>query len=871
MKTIFWRRFVVATLSVLLVSGEFFVGFGVARAVVTPDITNAAVKINEVLFQPNDWVEKVELYNGGLTDVNLAGWSVGDEDGRAEHTFTDSIIFPRGSYLVIRADEGVDDTDFSDGQGVIYADHGDDYLNNNDQVALYNNEQQIVDFVAWGESAKEDDDVAVEAAIWGEGNYIDTAELQTEESIGLIADGVDNNDLADWKVFTEPTLGATNISHEITYSDQIRLNEILPNPSTSESMDEFIELYNASDEVVDLAGWVLGDASTNTYAIDAADFDSTAVNAGEYFVVYRAESGVALNNNGDSVKLYQPNEDLLNSMAYTESAKDDLSYNFTDDGWKWSIKSTPGETNIIETANNQPQADAGRNQSAQVGEKVTLDGGNSSDPDSDQLTCSWKFGDSQLGSGCTTTHAYSRAGSYTAELSVSDGRGGSDSDTVKITVTEKSGGGDDDGDGDGGGDGGGDNSDSETDQPTGPFSTDIILTEFLPNPAGSDTDDKGEFVEIHNKGAATVDLSSWQLDDEEGGSSPHAIVDNTAIKSGEYLAFYRGDTKLSINNGGDSVRILHPDGKVTDSATYEGKAEDGQAYARDEQGEWVWTTSPTPGEANKIDQPEDKDEDDSSTSTESTDSDTQSKDSTPTQKSDKDKKSEEAKTLTIKQAKAQAKNTEVAVAGVVTVPAKILSDTYLYIQDKTGGIQIYSSKKDFPDLKLGDQVKVSGKISEKSGEKKINISEQKDVSVTGSGNPPQPAFLSTGGVKEQFVGQLVKITGQLTKSSGNTFYVNDGSGELKISLQKSAGLKKPEWKKEDWVTITGVVGKTSSSLRVMPRYQGDLQAGKFAGGAGGKIPAAGAGGISKIVSFIIFLAFRIYQLLKLLISRSFSV
>ena len=368
--------------------------------------------------------------------------------------------------------------------------------------------------------------------------------------------------------------------------------------------------------------------------------------------------------------------------------------------------------------------------------------------------------------------------------------------------------------------------------------------------------DEDEFVDVLE-----------ELDDEEGGSSPHTIPDDTTIKSAEYLAFYRGDTKLSLNNSDESVRILHPDGEVTDSVTYEGKAEDGQAYARDEQGEWAWTTSPTPGAANQIDQPdsESEGEDDSSTSTDSTESDTQSKDSTPTQKSDKDEESTEVKTLTIKQAKTKAKNTEVVVAGVVTVPPKILSETYLYIQDKTGGIQIYFSKKDFPALKLGDQVKVSGKISEKSGEKKINIAEQKDVSVTGAGDSPQPAFLSTGGVKDQFVGQLVKVTGQLTKSSGTTFYINDGSGEIKISLQKSAGLKKPEWKKEDWVTITGIVGKTSSGLRVLPRYQEDLQTGKAAAGEGGKIPAAGAGMLSGLLLSLFLAAVGLSSRLRIFI------
>ncbi|MBU1178246.1 lamin tail domain-containing protein [Patescibacteria group bacterium] len=844
MKSIFRRRFLAATLSGLFLSGEFFVGFGAVRA------ADSDVKINEVMFAPSDSVEWVELYNGGLASVDLASWSLSDEDGGAEYTFPAALELPRDSYLVIRSDEGTDDNDFSDGQGVIYANHGSDYANSGDQVALYDGASQIVDFVAWGSPAGIDIAAAAEVDLWTEDDYVDTDDLKAGESIGLVADGQDNDTSADWRIFSPATPGETNVNAIIEYSDQIRLNEILPNPATDESTKEFIELYNAGDVAVDLAGWILGDASTTTYTIAGTDFDLTTVAAGGYFTIYRAQSRLALNNSGDSVKLYQPDQNLLNSVTYVESAKDDVSYNFAANSWQWSTKLTPGAANQVETPNNVPRAEAGSNQSVKVGEKVTLDGTDSSDPDDDQLTCVWDFGDDGQGNGCTITHAYTKAGSYTAKLTVSDGRGSSDSDTVKITVStnkdseENDDGKDDDSDSDS--DDSSDDS-TETKEPTGPFSWEVIVTEFLPNPAGSDTDDKGEFVEIHNKGATTVDLASWQLDDEEGGSSPHTIPDDTVIKPGEYLAFYRGETKLSINNSGDSVRILHPDGKVADSVTYEGKAEENQAYARDEQSEWTWTTSPTPGKANQINQSENEDKDDSDTSTDSTESDTPSKDSTPTQTTDKDKESTEAEILTIKQAKTQAKNTKVVVAGVVTVPPKILGDTYIYIQDKTGGIQIYFSKKDFPDLKLGNQVKVSGKVSESSGEKKINIAEQKDVLVTGLGDLPSPAFLSTGGVKEQFVGQLIKVTGQLTKSSGTTFYINDGSGEIKISLQKSANLKKPEWKKEDWVTITGVVGKTSAGLRVLPRYQEDLQTGKAATGEEGKIPAVGAGILSGLL------------------------
>jgi PKD repeat protein len=64
----------------------------------------------------------------------------------------------------------------------------------------------------------------------------------------------------------------------------------------------------------------------------------------------------------------------------------------------------------------------------------------SSDPDGDPLTFSWAFGDNTSGSGASPSHTYTAAANYTAVLTVSDGRGGSATANVPITVNPVSGG-----------------------------------------------------------------------------------------------------------------------------------------------------------------------------------------------------------------------------------------------------------------------------------------------------------------------------------------------------------------------------------------------------------------------------------------------
>lgn len=66
---------------------------------------------------------------------------------------------------------------------------------------------------------------------------------------------------------------------------------------------------------------------------------------------------------------------------------------------------------------------------------VTFNASSSSDQDGDTLTFSWNYGDGASGNGVTTTHIYGTVGSYTAVLTVSDGRGGTSTASAIITVT----------------------------------------------------------------------------------------------------------------------------------------------------------------------------------------------------------------------------------------------------------------------------------------------------------------------------------------------------------------------------------------------------------------------------------------------------
>jgi len=124
----------------------------------------------------------------------------------------------------------------------------------------------------------------------------------------------------------------------------------------------------------------------------------------------------------------------------------------------------------------------------------------------------------------------------------------------------------------------------------------IKISEFIPNPAGSDTT---EFVELFNSASEEIDLSGIKLDDEEGGSRAYTFPNGTVIQSEEYFVVGRQDSKLALNNTNDSVRLLYPDGTILQEVFYDDVLE-GASYALGSDDIWNWTGAITPGEKNII-------------------------------------------------------------------------------------------------------------------------------------------------------------------------------------------------------------------------------------------------------------------------------
>lgn len=103
--------------------------------------------------------------------------------------------------------------------------------------------------------------------------------------------------------------------------------------------------------------------------------------------------------------------------------------------------STASTTRIVRV-NTPPVADAGEDIFLSKTDpvdpfEVTLDGSKSHDPDGDQLSYFWEFGDGDKGEGVTVKHVYPKGGTYPVKLTVKDDSGlpgDTDTDEAKVVL-----------------------------------------------------------------------------------------------------------------------------------------------------------------------------------------------------------------------------------------------------------------------------------------------------------------------------------------------------------------------------------------------------------------------------------------------------
>lgn len=136
---------------------------------------------------------------------------------------------------------------------------------------------------------------------------------------------------------------------------------------------------------------------------------------------------------------------------------------------------------------------------------------------------------------------------------------------------------------------------SDTEPVNEPGMVDLLITEVLPNPAGSDTDK--EFIELHNPNPEhTVSLENYVLRIGTSTVKTYAFPEFSSIPPLGYASFSNGLLGYSLNNTAGKVQLVKNGELIGESVEYSSPKDDTSwALINDV---WQYTQYPTPGSAN---------------------------------------------------------------------------------------------------------------------------------------------------------------------------------------------------------------------------------------------------------------------------------
>jgi len=176
--------------------------------------------------------------------------------------------------------------------------------------------------------------------------------------------------------------------------------------------------------------------------------------------------------------------------------------------------------------------------------------------------------------------------------------------------------------------------------------------------------------------------------------------------------------------------------------------------------------------------------------------------------------------------------TVVTVRGTVTVQSGAFNSSFFdqgfAVQDRTAGIYVSTGANNL-GLQIGQKVDVTGQLVDSFGLLTLVPASANDVKVIGRGPKVLAAPVATGAIGEATEGRLVQVEGRITQAVvsdlpfGYLFFLNDGSGEIKIFVNVSAGISVNGLHVGQHLEVTGFSGQFDTQYEIDPRMQSDIQ------------------------------------------------
>jgi hypothetical protein len=159
------------------------------------------------------------------------------------------------------------------------------------------------------------------------GKYIDTNNNKNDFAVPLQAVGTVSTN----------TIG-TAVAHDV------RITELLPDPVAPaiDANDEYIELFNAGQDYINLKGLKLQSGNSYSYSYTFSD-ETLAPN--EYRVFYSSVTGLALSNTSGGARLLGIDGTVMSEAEKYTKAMPGIPWQLYQDIWSWGASASPGRAN----------------------------------------------------------------------------------------------------------------------------------------------------------------------------------------------------------------------------------------------------------------------------------------------------------------------------------------------------------------------------------------------------------------------------------------------------------------------------------------------------------------------------------------------
>ncbi len=335
--------------------------------IIDPSYNYNSIIINEFMNIPNaGFPEWIEIFNAGNSEINLKNWSISDllpNETGAIISSDDLIIYP-GEYLIIANAPG--QISFTDSINIVNAKFG-ALGNSEDGIILREANGKIIDSISYNANWKFKRGFSLERI-----NDFSKPTISENWNISFIQNGT-------------PGKINSNFYAENIDQNSLVINEIMIAPAAGNA--EFIELYNITDDSVNLAGLKIFTDQENYLTVSSLNF---ILPPGSFFViaddssifknyeiqndlVFIPDENFDLRNSSGSIMLKDFFNKTIDSITYNEDWYNKNIANYsqnslekisplldTNNKFNWSTSvnpqgATPGKVNSINSSNDNLQ------------------------------------------------------------------------------------------------------------------------------------------------------------------------------------------------------------------------------------------------------------------------------------------------------------------------------------------------------------------------------------------------------------------------------------------------------------------------------------------------------------------------------------